>query len=75
MGPRSRAVVVENVLPDRPRDEFVAASDLLMLVVGPGRERRRRQFEDLFTGSGLLLERAIPLATGFTAFELTVESP
>ena len=35
------AVVVENVLPDRPRDEFAVASDLLMLVLGPGRERTR----------------------------------
>ena len=45
------AIVVENVLPDRPRDEFVVASDLLMLVLGPGRERTREQFGALFAES------------------------
>ncbi len=39
--PHASAIVVENVLPDRPCDEFVVASDLLMLVLGPGRERTR----------------------------------
>ena len=49
------AVVVENVLPDRPRDEFVVASDLLMLVLGPGRERTHAEFGALFAAAGLTL--------------------
>lgn len=71
MRPGSRAFVVENELAADPRDEFVQASDLLMLVVGPGRERTGAQFERLFAASGLALMRRHVLATGFTAFELT----
>jgi hypothetical protein len=64
------AVVVENVLPDRPRDEFAVASDLLMLVLGPGRERTRGRFDALFDAAGLRLARHVVLPTGFSAFVL-----
>lgn len=57
-------------MPHSPRDEFVAASDLLMLVLASGRERTEAQFQGLFERSGLRLERRIPLASGFSAFEL-----
>jgi hypothetical protein len=70
MHPWSRAIVVENVLSERPRDEFVAASDLLMLVCGNGRERTGAQFESLVRASGLALEARQLLPSGFTAFEL-----
>ena len=70
LGEGGRAIVVENVLSDEPRDEFVAATDVMMLVLATGRERTRAQFETLFTASGLDLVRAIALPTGFTAFEL-----
>jgi hypothetical protein len=65
-----RAIVVESVLSDEPRDEFVAASDVMMLVLASGRERTRVQFDALFTASGLEIVRPIALPTGFTAFEL-----
>jgi hypothetical protein len=68
------AVVVENVLPERPRDEFVVASDLLMLVLGPGRERTRAQFESLFAAAGLARSRHVVLPTGFSAFGLVRQS-
>lgn len=70
LAPDGRALVVENVVPHSPRDEFVAASDLLMLVLASGRERTEAQFHALFERSGLRLERRIPLASGFSAFEL-----
>ena len=60
--PHGSAIVVENVLPDRPRDEFVVASDLLMLVLGPGRERTRAQFDALFAEAGLTLARHVGAA-------------
>jgi hypothetical protein len=65
-----RAVVVENVLATRPRDEFVTASDLLMLVLGSGQERTNAQFERLFAMSDLKMTRRTVLGSGFTAFEL-----
>ena len=70
MAPGSEAVVVEGVLPETPRDEFVVASDLLMLVVASGRERTARQFDKLFAAAGLALVERVPLATGFSAFRL-----
>lgn len=70
---RGEAVVVENVLPDRPRDEFAVASDLLMLVLGPGRERTRTQFDALFAAAGLTLARHVVLPTGFSAFVLVTD--
>jgi hypothetical protein len=70
MGPGATAVVVEGVLADHPRDEFVQASDLLMCALATGRERTAAQFHDLFVRSGLRLARTIPLLTGFVAFEL-----
>jgi hypothetical protein len=70
MGPTSRAIVVEGVLADRPRDEFVQASDLLMCALASGRERTAGQFDALFGDAGLTRLRTVPLATGFVAFEL-----
>jgi hypothetical protein len=70
MSPGAEAVVVENVLPDAPRDEFVAASDVLMLALASGRERRRAEFDRLFAASGLELQRRVLLATGASAFVL-----
>lgn len=70
LGPNGHALVVENVLSDSPKDEFVATSDLLMLALASGRERTAAQFQSLFQRSGLRLERRIRLASGFVAFEL-----
>jgi hypothetical protein len=67
----ARAVVVESVLPESPRDDFVTPSDLLMLVFGSGRERTQGQYEELFAAAGLTLERQTVLPSGSTAFELT----
>lgn len=70
LSPTARAVVVESVRPERPRGEFVEASDLLMLVMATGRERTAAEYAALFSSSGLELESEVPLATGFTAFVL-----
>ena len=71
MSKNARAFVVENELASRARGEFVEASDLLMLVLGSGRERTRPQFERLFERAGMSLERVHVLPTGFSAFELS----
>jgi hypothetical protein len=70
MGPTSRVVVVESVLPDRPNGDFAEASHLMMRVLATGRERSAGQLTALFERAGLALERSLPLATGFTAFVL-----
>jgi len=70
MPPGARAVVVENVASGHPRDDFAAATDLLMYVLATGRERDRRQYDTLFTTAGLTITKRHPLPTGATAFEL-----
>lgn len=70
LGATGRAVVVESELAERPRGEFVEASDLLVLVLLTGRERTGPQFHQLFSDSGLRIESRVPLMTGFTAFVL-----
>ncbi|HUG85260.1 MAG TPA: methyltransferase [Euzebya sp.] len=74
LAPDARIIVVESVLPDTPRDEFVVASDLLMLALASGRERTNAQFHALFKASGLSVSRCTLLATGSTAFELARSS-
>jgi hypothetical protein len=75
MSKKARAFVVENELAPRAQGEFVEASDLLMMVLGSGRERTRPQFEHLFTRAGMSLESVHILPTGFTAFELSAVDP
>ncbi|HEX6312920.1 MAG TPA: methyltransferase [Acidimicrobiia bacterium] len=70
MGASARAVVVEGLVPERPRDEFVQASDLLMCALATGRERTEAEFDALFAESGLGVVQRVRLATGFVAFEL-----
>jgi hypothetical protein len=69
-GTSGEIVVVEGVLGDHPRNDALEATDLLMLVVGSGRERTQAQFDALYRASGLTLQRQVVLPSGFTAFVL-----
>lgn len=68
--PHGQAVVVEGVLSERPKDEFPAASDMLMLALAEGREWTESEFRSLFDAAGLRCTSRTPLATGFSAFLL-----
>ena len=70
MGPDGEAVVVETIASDRPRDDFAAASDLLMLVLASGRERTDADYRRLFDNAGLTIADQRLLPTGATAFTL-----
>lgn len=70
MAPDSRAIVVENIASDTPRDDFASASDLLMLVLANGRERTERDYHGLFHSAGLNVVGTKLLPTGSTAFVL-----
>jgi hypothetical protein len=69
-----RAFVIENELPPKATGDFAEASDLLMLVLGSGRERTRERFQALFLTAGMDLQKIHLLPTGFTAYELSVAS-
>ena len=70
MNGRSRLMVVDSELSERPREEIAQTTDLLLLVLAVGRERTRAQYLQLFDSAGLRLIDAHTLLTGSTAFEL-----
>jgi len=70
MGSQGEAVVVETVASEHPRDDFAAASDLLMFVLAGGRERTEQQYRRLFARAGLSISGQQLLPTGATAFTL-----
>jgi len=45
--------------------------DIQMLAILAGKERTRRDFEDLFEASGFRLEREIPTHVGLSILELS----
>lgn len=70
MGREGRAIVVELELPQHDGAELERAYDLLMLVLGGGRERTRPEFRALFAEAGLSMVGDTVLANGWHAYEL-----
>jgi SAM-dependent methyltransferase len=61
MGPGSRLLVVEAILPDRAADQpAVIRMDLYMLVLLGARERTESQFRRLLGDAGLEVRRVVP---------------
>jgi hypothetical protein len=74
MGDGARLLLVEAVLPERAADSPEAIRmDLHMLVLFGARERTEREYGDLLSAAGLLLERVLPTAspTGICVLEAT----
>jgi hypothetical protein len=64
MGPRSRLLVVEAILPERAADQpAVIRMDLYMLVLLGARERTEAQFRGLLAGTGFRVARVVPTAS------------
>lgn len=70
MPPGAHVLVVDHVLPERPRDELAQVTDLLLLVHGVGRERTAGQYRDLAATAGFGLVGRHDLFTGSLALEL-----
>jgi hypothetical protein len=61
MGPGSRLLVVEAILPERAADQpAVIRMDLYMLVLLGARERTEAQFRQLLGDAGLEVRRVVP---------------
>jgi len=72
MSPHATLLVVEAPLPTDTGASPTKAFDLEMLILtGAGRERTAVEYERLFRRAGLRLQRAIPLPSLFSIFELT----
>jgi hypothetical protein len=76
LGPSGRVMVVEHALPTGPGEEFLKATDLLMLAyTAGGRERSVAEYEALFGRAGLRVARRTVLPSLFDVFELVVSTP
>lgn len=62
-------LVLETVIPDTPGVHLAKALDINMLVMTGGRERTRREHEQLLAGAGFRLERVIPTASPYSIVE------
>ena len=73
MGERSRLLVVEPIVPDRPGsspyDALIAASDLNMLIATGGKERTESEFRTLLDAAGLPVARIIPTPATMSVIE------
>jgi hypothetical protein len=73
LGPDGRLLVMEHVAPelasDAPSDFVTIRGDILMLTAAGGRERTLAEFESLFAGASLKLQRVVPTASGFAILE------
>ena len=70
MQPDARILVVEHVLPKKPRNDLSIVSDFMKLAL-LGRERTANEYQNLFESVGLQIERTTLLPTGTTVFELS----
>ena len=64
-----RVLVVEMLVPEEVRPDFVMLMDLNMLVMTGGRERTAREFEKVFHDAGFAMTRVIPTKSPFALIE------
>jgi hypothetical protein len=69
LAPGGRLLVVEMLVPDEIRPDFVMLMDLNMLVVTGGRERTEADFAALFEKAGFRLMRTIPTKSPFSLLQ------
>jgi hypothetical protein len=70
MPPDAQILVVEHVLPNKPRNDLTVVSDFLKLAL-IGRERTASEYQLLFKSAGLQIDRTNLLSTGATVFQLS----
>ena len=64
-----RVILVENVIPDGNETNFGKLSDIEMLALANGRERRAEEFAALFASAGYRLSRIVPTASPCSVIE------
>lgn len=68
MGPQSKVLVIENIIPPGNEPSFGKWLDLMMLLV-EGRERTEEEYGRLFAEAGLVLTRMVPTTAGVSVVE------
>jgi hypothetical protein len=74
MGPESRLIVVEALLPRGRGVSMATTHDLAMLVLTGGRERTRAEYAALFRRAGLRLRGVAPIGSGVSLLEVVREN-
>ena len=64
-----KLLVVEMLVPEEIRPDFVMLMDLNMLVMTGGRERTAKEFEALFAEAGFRMTRVVPTKSPFSLLE------
>lgn len=67
--PDARVLVIEAIVPASPGPHWSKTLDIHMLTLLGGRQRTRREYEDLFRRAGLLLEREIDTGADISILE------
>lgn len=64
-----RLLIVEHVVPEDSGPHVAKFMDINMMVMTSGRERTRREFEQLLSSAGLQLTQVAPTSIGFSVLE------
>ena len=69
LAPGGRILIVEMLVPEEIRPDFVMLMDLNMLVMTGGRERTAKEFEKVLSDAGFEMTRVIPTKSPFALIE------
>lgn len=69
MGPTSRLLVIESVIPPGNNPSFAKQLDVNMLVIPGGQERTESEYRTLFEAAGLRLARIVPTRMEISVIE------
>ena len=60
----AKLLLIEGIVPEDSNPSWIKMLDIFMLVLLTGKERTRREFEDLLTASGFRLDKVIDVGLG-----------
>ena len=69
LAPGGKVLIVEMLVPEEIRPDFVMLMDLNMLVMTGGRERTAKEFEKVLSDAGFQMTRVIPTNSPFALIE------
>jgi hypothetical protein len=70
--PHAKLLLIEGIVPDDSNPSWIKMLDLFMLAMLTGKERTRREFEDLLAASGFRLDRVIDIGLGTSILDASV---
>lgn len=71
----AKLLLIEGIVPEDSDPSWIKMLDIFMLVMLTGKERTRREFEDLLFTSGFRLDHVIDIGLGTSILEASVIQP